>query len=344
MIKEYFDKVKINRYFESRNSEDDESYIMNVFANDSNEKELRQVLSGQFYKIFSKDISEKKNLDHILYRINYEINNRSAQKKERKTSGLITFALRIAAVMILALSVYWGIEGYRDHSAAKEAWVEIKAPAWTRAQFSLPDGTTGWLNSNSSIKYNGTFANDRQVAVTGEAFFDVAKFKDRPFRVNACDVSVKVLGTRFNIASYADENNIEVVLEEGRLEFHGKTEDEIRVMNPNDIVVYNKSSKNISTDIIQPEKYISWREGKLVFRNDPIDVIARRIERWYNVEIEISGNLSNDIRLRATFLDESLEEVLYFLGRSLPVDYKIINSNLKPDDTYERKKVIINIR
>ena len=76
----------------------------------------------------------------------------------------------------------------------KETWVEIKAPAWTRAQFSLPDGTTGWLNSNSSVKYNGNFNTDRQVTLTGEAFFDVFKDKKRPFIVNTDEVIVKVLG------------------------------------------------------------------------------------------------------------------------------------------------------
>lgn len=344
MAKGKFDRERINNYFRSKNSEYDESYIRNIFTDDSNEKDLRQTLSRQFYKLFSEDNAEDKNLDHVLYRINYDINTKLAQKEQRKFHRVMNFTLKIAGMIIFASSVFWGIKGYRDQGIAKETWVEIKAPAWTRAQFSLPDGTTGWLNSSSSIRYNGTFNNSRIVNLTGEAFFDVVKNEEKPFKVQTNEVAVKVLGTQFNIASYEDEKNVEVVLEEGKLEFRGKGVPETMLMKPNDLIVYNKASKNISAEVVQPEKYVSWKEGKLVFRNDPIDVIARRLERWYNVEVEISGDLPHDFRLRATFVDESLEEVLYFLKRSLPISYRIENSSLKPDDTYAKKKVIIKPR
>ena len=72
-----------------------------------------------------------------------------------------------------------------------------------------------------------------------------------------------------------------------------------------------------------------------------LDVIARRLERWYNIDVEVNGSLTEDFRLRATFIDENLEEVLDLLKRSLPIDYKIENGNLKPDETYTKKKVII---
>lgn len=338
-----FNREKIERYFRGKDSETDKTYITEIFRDAENEKELRQLMSRQFYEMFSGG-GQEINLDHILHKINYEIITKSTEKNNRKINKFLKLSLRLAGMIVLALSVYWGIKGNSNYNTAKETWVEIKAPAWTRAQFSLPDGTTGWLNSNSSVKYNGTFISDRQVTLNGEAFFDVAKDIKRPFKVNANEVVVKVLGTRFNIASYADENNIEVLLEEGKLEFNGGKEDDVRVMKPNDIIVYDKFSKNIATETVQTEKYISWKEGKLVFRNDPIDVIARRLERWYNVEVEISRNMPSDFRLRATFLDESLEEVLFFLGRSLPIDYRIENSSLKPDDTYAKKKVIINPR
>jgi ferric-dicitrate binding protein FerR (iron transport regulator) len=96
----------------------------------------------------------------------------------------------------------------------------------------------------------------------------------------------------------------------------------------------------LSTEKVQSEKYLVWTEGKLVFRNDPIDVIARRIGRWYNVDVEIQGNNYTDIRLRATFVDENLEEVLYFIKRALPIDYKILTGGLlNDDDTYAKKKI-----
>jgi ferric-dicitrate binding protein FerR (iron transport regulator) len=233
------------------------------------------------------------------------------------------------------------VQTHKETYLKKETWVEIKAPAWTRAQFSLPDGTTGWLNSNSSVKYNGNFNADRQVALKGEAFFDVFKDKKRPFIVNTNEVTVKVLGTRFNIASYENEKNVEVVLEEGKLIFNNKGMNKSYTMSPNDLVIYDKTLKDYSTEVVQPHKYLSWTEGKLVFRNDPLDVIARRLERWYNIDVEVNVSLTEDLRLRATFIDEGLEEVLNLLKRSLPIDYKIENGNIQADGVYRKTKIII---
>ena len=339
-----FDSEKIDRFFKGEYSEKDSLYVDDVFCDNNNEKELKHHLLKQFYELLPDDEEEKKNLDHILYKIHYEINTREVERKDRKFERFLRWSIRIAGIIILPLAVFWGTKGYVNYNKGKETWVEIKAPGWTRAQFSLPDGTTGWLNSNSSVKYNGNFNSDRQVTITGEAFFDVFRDKNRPFKVNTNEVTLSVLGTRFNIASYENEKNVEVVLEDGKLVFNDKKMNKSYTMSPNDMVIYNKTLKDFSTKVVESNKYVSWTEGKLVFRNDPVDVIARRLERWYNVDVEVNGCLTEDIRLRATFVDESLEQVLYFLKRSLPINYRIENRNLKSDETYAKKKVIITLR
>jgi ferric-dicitrate binding protein FerR (iron transport regulator) len=339
-----FDSEKINRYFEGEYSDKDASYVDEVFCDKNKEKELKHLLLRQFYELLPEEEMDKKNLDHILYRIHYDINTRSSARKSWSFDNILKWTLRIAGILILPLVIYIGIQTYKETWLKKEAWVEIKAPAWTRAQFSLPDGTTGWLNSNSSVKYNGNFNADRQVTLKGEVFFDVFKDIKRPFKVNTNEVIVTALGTRFNIASYENEKNVEVVLDEGKLIFNDKEMNKSYTMNPNDLVIYDKTLKDYSTEIVQPHKYLSWTEGKLVFRNDPLDVIARRLERWYNIDVEVNASLTDDLRLRATFSDESLEEVLNLLKRSLPIDYRIENGDLKPDETYAKKKVIITLR
>lgn len=336
-----FDSEKIIRYFSGKYSDNDAIYINEVFCDKNKERELKQFLSKQFDGIKAEDDIEKKNLDHILYKIHYDINTRLSSQKSSSFDIIAKWTLRIAAIAILPLLVFIGVQTYREVNLKKEAWVEINAPAWTRAQFSLPDGTTGWLNGNSSIKYKGNFNADRKVTLKGEAFFDVSKDKRRPFKVNTNEVLVTVLGTRFNIASYDNEKTVEVVLEEGKLEFNNKEMNKSYIMKPNDLVIYNKTIKDFSTEVVQPHKYLSWTEGKLVFRNDPLDVVARRLERWYNIDVEINGNLAEDLRLRATFIDEGLEEVLDLLKRSLPIDYKIENGNIQTDGIYRKTKVII---
>ena len=337
-------KEKIDLYFNGKYSDAERSYVNDIFCDNNNEKELDNLLRKQFYGLLPEDDVNKKVLDHILYKIHYEINTKIAERKERKFSKLIKWSARIAGVIILPLAIFWGVKGYLNNNAGKETWVEIHAPEWTRAQFSLPDGTTGWLNSNSSIKYNGDFNTNRRINLNGEAFFDVFKDKKRPFTVSTDEVSLKVLGTRFNIASYENEKNVEVVLEEGELVFNNKEMNKSYTMKPNDMVIYDKVIQDYSTEIVQPHKYLSWTEGKLVFRNDPLDVIARRLERWYNIDVDVDVDINDDFRLRATFIGDDLDEVLNLLKRSLPINYEIGNRELQQDGTYAKKKVIITSR
>lgn len=338
---EAFDSEKINKYFKGVYSEKDTSYIDDIFCDDTKEDELRRLLSRQFDDLLPGDEIYDKNLDHILYRIHYDINMQKQEQKNWSLNQIMKWTARIASVIILPLALFVGIYIYKDTLSKRETWVEIKAPAWTRAQFMLPDGTTGWLNSNSSIKYKGNFTSDRQLTLTGEAFFDVYENKKRPFMVNTDDLTIKVLGTRFNVASYENEKNIEVVLEEGKLEVSDNNLKESYKINPNHLVVYDKTLKVFSTEIVQPQVYCSWTEGKLVFRNDSLAGIARRLEKWYNIDVEIENGLDSTIRWRATFIDEPLEEVLIILKHSLSLEYTIENSNLMPDETFAKRKVII---
>jgi transmembrane sensor len=338
-----FDSERVNRYFKGEFSDNDSYYIHEVFCDESKEDDLKQLLLRQFGELSSQDDVENMNLDHILYKIHYDINSRLSAKEVCSFDRILKWSLRIAGIIILPLIIFFGVQLYRESCSKNITWVEIKAPAWTRAQFSLPDGTTGWLNSNSSIRYKGNFYADRQVSLKGEAFFDVFKDKKRPFIVNTNEVIVKALGTRFNIASYENEKDVEVVLEEGKLIFSNKEMNKSYTMNPNDLVIYDKTRKNYSTEVVKPQKYLSWTDGKLIFRNDPVDVIARRLERWYNIDVEVNGCLSEDLRLRATFNNEGLEEVLNLLKRSLHLDYRIENRDLKPDGIYAKKKVIITL-
>jgi ferric-dicitrate binding protein FerR (iron transport regulator) len=220
-------------------------------------------------------------------------------------------------------------------------WVEIKAPAWTRAQFSLPDGTTGWLNSNSSIRYYENFDRERDVILNGEVYLDVSKDENNPFKVRAGDIIVTVTGTKLNIASYEDEDIVEVVLEEGEVICSNIDNQDLYTLKSNDYLTFNKNTKDFNIGVVENEKYSSWKEGKLVFRNDPLDVIARRLERWYNIDVELKGDFSDKPTLRATFLDENLEDVLRLLRLSLSVNYEIESPGIQADGIYSKIKVII---
>jgi transmembrane sensor len=343
MAENRFDRERIERYFSGEYSEEDKSYIKEIFSDSKYEAETDKILRRLFNELKSEDDVKRKDLDHILYKIHYDINTRLLDKKSEFSSGLIRWGLRIAGIILLPLLIFIGIKSYTNNVQLSDSWVEIKAPAWTRADFRLPDGTTGCLNSNSSVMYSADFKANRQITLKGEAYFDVYRDPKRPFVVLTNDVRLRVLGTRFSIASYDNENNVEVILEQGKLEFSDKEVTKTCIMKPNEMLIYDKTKMDFSTEEVQPQKYLSWKEGKLVFRNDPLDVIARRLERWYNIDVEINGNITSDLRLRGTFVDENLEEVLDLLKRSLPIDYRIENRALKADETYSKRKVILTL-
>jgi transmembrane sensor len=340
IVKNIVDTEFVDRFLKGQCSVEEQLYIQDFFRDDKKANELEKLLRRQWYKQLQDNDYGCKNLDHILYKIHYDINSNSTLPKG-SLSNLIIWFSRIAAIIILPLTIFFGIHFFKTESTGKMSWVEIKAPAWSRVQFSLPDGTTGWLNSNSSIKYKGNFINDRKITLSGEAFFDVFRNEKTPFIVTADKVSLKVLGTKFNIASYENEKNVEVVLEEGELVFAESERSKSYTLKPNDLVVYNKNLNEFSTEVVEPQKYLSWTEGKLVFRNDPLDVVGRRIARWYNIDVEVNARIKEDLRLRATFVDDDLKEVLDILKRCFPINYRIENGTLKPDGTYARAKVII---
>ncbi|HNR40806.1 MAG TPA: FecR domain-containing protein [Bacteroidales bacterium] len=346
MANENLDKERLNQIFRGNLTGEDEIYLRKIFCDLSIEEELEHTAKKQWYEILRDKIPEERNLEHILYKIHFELNTKQSKSKDRtKFRNIVNWVSRIAAILFLPLLIFSGLQFFTGKNKNDFASVEIKAPAWARVRFSLPDGSTGWLNSGSSVKYRGDFISNRKVTLDGEAYFDVRTNPERPFEVSTDEIIVTATGTKFNVASYKNEKNVEVVLEEGKIVIKDREMTESVTMNPDDLLVYDKSTRQLHGEKVQSEKYIAWTEGKLVFRNDPIDIIALRIGRWYNVDVEIQGNNFQDVRLRATFINENLEEVLYFLKKALPIDYKVISGGIMCDDeTYKHKKILITTK
>jgi transmembrane sensor len=338
------DKNKLEQFFNNHQSDINDSYVNDIFCDKSKEDELNFILIKQFESLSSEGDRDDAMLNTILSRIHSNSIDKQVGAEKGFFDRIIKWSYRIAGIFVLPIIIFIGIQLFRNTSIEKATWVELKAPAWSRIQFSLPDGTTGWLNSNSSIKYNGNFISDRQITLNGEAFFEVFKSSDRPFVVITNHLIAEVHGTRFNIAAYDNEKNEEIVLERGELTINNISKTKFYKLKPNDLLIYDKNSDGFSTEMVLPYKYLSWTDGKLVFRNDPLDVIARRLERWYNIDVEVKDFSDTGLRLRGTFDSESLEELLSLLKRSLPIDYQIVDRKLNIDDTYSKKKVIISLK
>jgi ferric-dicitrate binding protein FerR (iron transport regulator) len=164
----------------------------------------------------------------------------------------------------------------------------IETPAGGKYQINLPDGSKVWLNASSTLRFPALFAGKtREVELTGEAFFDVAKNKTKPFVVVTKDQIVEVIGTQFNINSYSDEGNIKTTLIEGAVKIIYR--DKVVLLGPGQqFQPVNSISKIVEADT---EEVVAWKNGYFLFKNEDIRSIMRKVSRWYDVEISYEGEV-----------------------------------------------------
>lgn len=188
-------------------------------------------------------------------------------------------------------------------------------PYGKRTKLQLSDGSTVWLNSGSKLAYPASFNKDkRKVYLEGEAIFEVAHDKSHPFMVIAKDFEIEVLGTEFNVSNYADDASINTVLKNGsvKIQYKGNSaKNQSLIIKPGMLASYSKDSQNISTATVDIEKYFSWRDGIIIFKNDNLKDIMKQLSRYYNASIEIkSKQLESQTFSGSLDLKETVEQVL----------------------------------
>lgn len=165
----------------------------------------------------------------------------------------------------------------------------ITTPAGGEYQAVLPDGTKVWLNATSSISFPVAFTGgERRVSITGEVYFEVAKNKEQPFFVEAKQVSVKVLGTHFNVSAYPDDQLVSTTLLEGSvLVAKG---DNTSLLKPGEQAKISDHAKAIEIGKIDTEEILAWKNGYFFFNHEPLESVMKKMSRWYDVEIVYKGD------------------------------------------------------
>ena len=209
----------------------------------------------------------------------------------------------------------------------------INVPYGKRFKLNLSDGTVVHLNSGSSITFPVSFIKgfDREVLISGEAFFDVAKDPIDAFNVLSTGTSIEVYGTRFNLKNYEEDNFSEVILTEGSLGVKNSLNDSgVTVISPGDMAKLDYSIGEIELSKVNTVLYTSWIEGRIIFRNENINNLITKLERIYDVIIINSNKKLNDMFINATFLtdQESIEDVLDYLVKIYKIEYQILNNKI----------------
>lgn len=338
------DKQRIENYFKKGYSSEEEKYLINAFADESNIEPLTRSFKDQWDKI-TPDESSSHQLDHIIYKINYQINSMQQNHLQSPVKGFFTWYARIAAVLLIPIFIYAGIVTLKKPEPVKQdGWAEMTAPQGARIKFTLPDGSYGWLNSGSTLKYPLYFANTREVQLSGQAFFDVKHDDLNKFVVKTKYLDVEVKGTCFDVAAYNDDDQIDVTLEKGSILLKGANFSTPLEMKPDEQVNYNIKNHSATKQRVTATNFSAWKEGKLMLRNASLEKLAKQISRWYNVDVCIKGIQASDYQYRATFEDENLDEVLRLLKISSQLDYKINERVKQADGSFSKQKIILRVK
>lgn len=333
-------------YFEGSLSEPEKGSVES-WKNLSQENEA---IFNQMEKVWRslQLLSEMKryNPQKALQQVNQKLN----QKNDQRWWFIWQRVAAILFVPLLIAAVWLSLRKTEPQNlvAIAPVWHTYTTPPGVKARFYLPDSTLVWLNSSSSISYPSQFDTDiRNVNVTGEIFFDVKHQPEQPFIVGMDNIHVRVLGTRFNVINYEREDRTEVILQSGKVELcSGTTQNltSLSELRTNELATYSKVTKSVHIKQVNAEKYTAWTRGRLIFQDDPMDEVVRKLNRWFNVEIEVVDPEILEYVYTATFQDETIDQILELLSISAPIRYQIIPRSKQQDDIFTAKRIILRKR
>jgi len=339
--------------------------VFSWFTNEGTKPEGKAL----FYKIWEELSEDDKEMtvdfDIILHRIHHNINlSQTRELIKEAEDDLIRFKIRqnfirflrnAAAILllpVLCLGIYYSVKYYSENDqpfSVSQTYNEVFSSVDAITKVTLPDGSNVWLNHSSSLRYPAVFTGKcREVQLNGEGYFEVAHNPDLPFIVNTGEIQVVAIGTTFNVMAYPSEYKIETSLINGNVELKkslpdGKIET-LYKMRPTDFAIYNKNKGDIITKTIADERHFSWKEGKLIFTAEPMEEVIKKLNRWFNVDIQIKDKEIMNLTLTATFANESLTQVMELLAIVSNIKYSISERELNNDGTFTRKQVIISQR
>lgn len=271
-----------------------------------------------------------------------QIKDKINQGTERsKLHSIYLYTARIAA--IIALLLLTGICMY--HYTKKQYAVSdmvVLVEKGQKANVVLPDGSKVWINSDSRLVYGSSFnMKERILQLEGEAYFEVAPDKNRPFIVETKDISVKALGTSFDVKSYKEDNLISTVLMTGKVEV--KSNQEKMILEKNQRVLFDKSTGKMEKgEVANATDFSGWMYNTLNFEAETFESIVHTLQRLYNTKIVFESESLKKYRFTGTPGNTSLESILQILSLTSPLSYDVQDSvivlreNMKEKAWYEK--------
>jgi len=307
-------------------------------------------------------IELEKELDDV--KIQRDLNKfmTKTDEKEVKPSGtafpIHHWFLKAAAVFVIGFIFSWILfSTYQAKTDTSSVFNTIETPKGSNSVIILPDGSKITLNAQSTLRYPEKFSNDsREVYLEGEAFFEITKDKKRQFLVKTPEIMVKVFGTSFNIKNYPDENIVETTLVEGSISLYktnaqgDATGKEIKMEPDQQVILYKPKVENepvisknekdeqqskttkpklMLAKKIDTKRYISWKDGELIIKSEPLEKLAHTLERRYDVKIHFEEEEIKGYRFTGIIKDETIEQVMAAIKLASSIDYRFDDRNIQ---------------
>ncbi|AOM77098.1 FecR family protein [Pedobacter steynii] len=283
-----------------------------------------------------KEDRKTEQLNHIWNMINVAENQGFVGKFDYSIAGkkslFINNLLKVAAVLVLLAGT--GMLGYHllNHPADKN--VDILTTTGEKTFKVLDDGTRIWLNKNSSINYNKSFGqHKREIILEGEAYFDVVKNEDIPLLIHVGNIDIEVKGTAFNVNAYKNSKKIQVALVRGLIQITDKLDSKQKILlHPNERLIFNTARDSTQhkflVSSIKSETLLNetkWIADTLIFSKERLSDLVMRMEKKYDLRIEIHSEKLKDKRFSGRFANETIQQALEALKLSYPLTYTINN-------------------
>lgn len=327
--------------------------IVNLVTGNLNPEDKKKVLSEIRADSESREIflkvkaawavlsSTKKQQDYETERTYFALREKIQKKTFPFNSKIGTF-LKYAAILVILIGfptlMYLNKQTPSPEIIKELKHTSIVADNGQISKIILPDSSLVWLNSGTTLSYNSGYAvTNRDLNLNGQAYMHIKKDNLHPLIVACNDLKVKVLGTKFDVNAYPEDDKIQVVLESGSVQLLRTGDDSFNYrLKPGEMAQYDIKLRDVVIEKVSTTDFIGWKEGYLVFNDVPMADVIERLERKFNIEITVKDKRVYQSIFNANFKDENLAEILNYIQFSCPIKY----ATIKGDSDSESKRKI----
>lgn len=342
-----------------------------VEANEQNKTFFNTQKNAWFVSGFDKSKSLP-DVDNTLRRLKFRISTKSDRRRELMKGKRIYHYIYLAAswLIFFAIGAAVNLKKVPEDSYRAPSPVKIIAPLGASSKITLPDGSRVWLNAGTELTYNNDFGQrERMIYLTGEAYFDVAKDKEHPFKVSASMITISALGTQFNVKAYPEEETITTTLVAGKIDIElKKPVNNVRkvTLSPSEKYVYYKpddeegkhheiaekkqkdSSGSSNKSLLRKNEILanvntrvatSWKDERWIIESEPLSCLIPVLERRFDHIILLKDEDLKGYLFRGTIKNnETLEQILEALSFAAPLDYELRRDTVFLELNYRHKE------